>query len=134
MKKYLVIIITALILLPCIAISQENPAASSAPGVVVQIQGETDAQPTSEADTQQNTLEILKSIVKSKATLKQRLDEKKQALAKPGIMELKRLTVKARHKSKLNDELAKYQELLPLAIKARTRIESLIRQAKTPAL
>jgi len=193
MKKYLVIIITALILLPCIAISQENPAASSAPGVAAQTQGETDEQSTSEADAQQNTLEILKSIVKSKATLKQRMDEKKQAMAKtssetekqyliediaeldkklsnavtdfemtatgveiglfeakkkeqfdwknellslaePGIMELKRLTVKARHKSKLNDELAKYQELLPLAIKARTRIESLIRQAKTPAL
>jgi len=193
MKKYLVIIITALILLPCIAISQENPAASSAPGVAAQTQGETDAQSTSEADAQQNTLEILKSIVKSKATLKQRMDEKKQAMAKtssetekqyliediaeldkklsnavtdfemtatgveiglfeankkerfdwknellslaePGIMELKRLTVKARHKSKLNDELAKYQELLPVAIKARTRIESLIRQAKTPAL
>src|SRR6056297_3378458 len=194
MKKYLVIIITALILLPCIAISQENPAASSAPGVAAQTQGETaDAQSTSEADAQNNTLEILKSIVKSKATLKQRMDEKKQAMAKtssetekqyliediaeldkklsnavtdfemtatgveiglfeankkerfdwknellslaePGIMELKRLTVKARHKSKLNDELAKYQDLLPVAIKARTRIESLIRQAKTPAL
>ena len=193
MKKYLALIITALILLPCIAISQENPAASSAPGVAAQTQGETDAQSTSEADAQQNTLEILKSIVKSKATLKQRMDEKKQAMAKtssetekqyliediaeldkklsnavtdfemtatgveiglfeankkerfdwknellslaePGIMELKRLTVKARHKSKLNDELAKYQELLPVAIKARTRIESLIRQAKTPAL
>nr|WP_320016592.1 hypothetical protein [uncultured Desulfobacter sp.] len=193
MKKYLVVIITALILLPCIAISQENPAASSAPGVAAQIQGETDDQSASEAEAQQNTLEILKSIVKSRTTLKQRMDEKKKAmdkassetekqyisaelaeldkqmagavtdfemtatgveiglfvakkkerfdwksellsLAEPGIVELKRLTVKARHKSKLNDELTNYQELLPVAIKARNRIESLINQTKDPAL
>lgn len=193
MKKYLSLIITALILLPCIAISQENPAASSVPGDAAPTQGETDVKSASEADAQQKTLEILKSIVRSRATLKQRMDEKKQAmdkagsetekqylteefaeldkqmsdavtdfemtatgveiglfmvnkkerfnwkdellsLAEPGIMELKRLTVKARHKSKLNDELARYQDLLPVAIKARTRIESLIRQAKTPAL
>ncbi len=201
MKKYLSLIITALILLPCIAISQESPAASSAPGAVTQTQAESAPQtqdksddPSAlEAEAQQNTLEILKSIVKSRATLKQRMDEKKQAmdkagsetekqyltqelaeldkqmadtvtdfettasgvdiglfvakkkerfdwknellsLAEPGIMELKRLTVKARHKSKLNDELANYQELLPVAIKARTRIEFLISQAKDPAL
>lgn len=193
MKKYLALIITALILLPCIAISQENPAASSAPGGATQTPGETDIQLPSEADAQQKTFEILKSIVRSRATLKQRMDEKKRAmdkvssetekqylteelteldkqmsdavtdfemtatgvevglfmankkerfnwkdellsLAEPGIMELKRLTVKARHKSKLNDELARYQELLPVAIKARTRIESLIRQAKDPVL
>ncbi|NWH05818.1 hypothetical protein [Desulfobacter latus] len=193
MKKYLVVIITALILLPCIAISQENPAASSAPGGAAQDPGKTDEQSVLEAEAQQNTLEILKSIVKSKATLKQRMDEKKQAmanagsetekqylseelaeldkqmadavsdfemtatgveiglfvankkerfdwknellsLAEPGIMELKRLTAKARHKSKLNDELAKYQDLLPVAIKARTRIESLISQSQDPAL
>ena len=193
MKKYIALIITALILLPCIAISQENPAASSAPGVAAQTQGETDDKSASEAEAQQNTLEILKSIVKSRTTLKQRMDEKKKAmdkassetekqylseelaeldkqmasavtdfemtatgveiglfvakkkerfdwknellsLAEPGIMELKRLTVKARHKSKLNDELTNYQELLPVAIKARTRIESLISQTKDPAL
>ena len=193
MKKYVAFIITALILLPCIAISQENPAASSAPGVAAQTQGETDDKSASEAEAQQNTLEILKSIVKSRTTLKQRMDEKKKAmdkassetekqylseelaeldkqmasavtdfemtatgveiglfvakkkerfdwknellsLAEPGIMELKRLTVKARHKSKLNDELTNYQELLPVAIKARTRIESLISQTKDPAL
>ncbi|MCW8801614.1 MAG: hypothetical protein OQK71_11850 [Desulfobacter sp.] len=193
MKKYVAFIITALILLPCIAISQENPAASSAPGVAAQTQGKTDDQSASEVEAQQNTLEILKSIVKSKTTLKQRMDEKKKAmekassetekqylseelaqldkqmasavtdfemtatgvevglfvakkkerfdwknellsLAEPGIMELKRLTVKARHKSKLNDELTNYQELLPVAIKARTRIESLISQTKDPVL
>ena len=193
MKKYVAFIITALILLPCIAISQENPAASSAPGVAAQTQGKTDDQSASEVEAQQNTLEILKSIVKSKTTLKQRMDEKKKAmekassetekqylseelaqldkqmasavtdfemtatgvevglfvakkkerfdwknellsLAEPGIMELKRLTVKARHKSKLNDELNNYQELLPVAIKARTRIESLISQTKDPVL
>ena len=193
MKKYIALIITALILLPCIAISQENPAASSAPGVAAQPQGKTDDQSASEAEAQQNTLEILKSIVKSRTTLKQRMDEKKKAmdkassetekqylseelaeldkqlasavtdfemtatgveiglfvakkkerfdwknellsLAEPGIMELKRLTVKARRKSKLNDELTNYQELLPVAIKARTRIESLIGQTKDPAL
>jgi hypothetical protein len=155
--------------------------------------GKTDDSSIFEAETQQNTLEILRSIVKSKATLKQRMDEKKQAmdkasseterqylneelaaldkqiadavtdfemtatgveiglfvakkkerfdwkdellsLAEPGIMELKRLTVKARHKSKLNDELANYQELLPVAIKARSRVESLLSQTKDQAL
>ncbi|NDY71409.1 hypothetical protein DO021_03200 [Desulfobacter hydrogenophilus] len=193
MKKYLSLIITALILLPCIAISQENPTDSSVPGAAAQTQGNTDDQLASKAQAHQNTLEILKSIVRSKTTLKQRMDEKKQAmdkassetekqylseelaaldkqmagavtdfemtatgveiglfvakkkerfdwqdellsLAEPGIMELKRLTVKARHKSKLNDELTNYQELLPVAIKARNRIESLIRQTKDPAL
>lgn len=193
MKKYIALIITALILLPCIAISQETPAASSAPEAAAQTLGKTDDSSIFEAETQQNTLEILRSIVKSKATLKQRMDEKKQAmdkasseterqylneelaaldkqiadavtdfemtatgveiglfvakkkerfdwkdellsLAEPGIMELKRLTVKARHKSKLNDELANYQELLPVAIKARSRVESLLSQTKDQAL
>ncbi|MDQ1270170.1 MAG: hypothetical protein QG618_1480, partial [Thermodesulfobacteriota bacterium] len=193
MKKYIALIITALILLPCIAISQETPAASSAPEAAAQTLGKTDDSSIFEAETQQNTLEILRSIVKSKSTLKQRMDEKKQAvdkasseterqylneelaaldkqiadavtdfemtatgveiglfvakkkerfdwkdellsLAEPGIMELKRLTVKARHKSKLNDELANYQELLPVAIKARSRVESLLSQTKDQAL
>ncbi|MCG8550822.1 MAG: hypothetical protein MI799_10515, partial [Desulfobacterales bacterium] len=187
-------VIAAFILLPCIAISQENPAASSAPGAVAaHTQGQTGGQSVSKTQAEQNTLEILKSIVKSKATLKQRMDEKKRAmdkassetekqylseelaeldkqmasvvtdfemtatgveiglfvskkkerfdwkeellsLAEPGIMELKRLTVKARHKSKLNDELANYRELLPVAVKARNRIESLIGQTKDKAL
>lgn len=193
MRKYLSLIITALILLPCIAISQEKPAASSAPGAAAQTQDKSDDPSALDAEAQQNTLEILKSIIASRTTLKQRMDEKKQAmdkassetekqylseelaaldkqmaetvtdfemtasgveiglfmtkkkerfdwknellsLAEPGIMELKRLTANARHKSKLNDELDKYQELLPVAIKARIRIESLISQAKDPAL
>jgi hypothetical protein len=193
MKKYLALIMTALILLPCIAISQENPADASAPGAAAQTQDKTDDPSASEVEAQQSTLEILKSIVRSKTTLKQRMDEKKHAmdkaasetekqylsaelaeldkqmadaatdfemtatgveiglfvtkkkerfdwkgellsLAEPGIMELKRLTVKARHKSKLNDELANYQELLPVATKARIRIESLISQSKDKAL
>jgi len=193
MKRYLSLIITALILLPCIAISQENPTDSSAPGAAAQTQGKTDDRLASQAEAQQNTLEILKSIVQSKTTLKQRMDEKKQAmdkagsetekqylteelaeldklvadaatdfemtatgveiglfvakkkerfdwknellsLAEPGIMELKRLTVKVRRKSKLNDELTNYQELLPVTIKARTRIESLISQAEDTVL
>lgn len=193
MKKYLPLIITTLILLPCIAISQENPAPSSVPGDAPQTQDKSDDQPGSGAEAHENTLEILRSIVKSKTTLKQRMDEKKQAmgkagsetekqyltaeiaeldkqmadaatdfemtatgveiglfvtkkkeqfdwkqellsLAEPGIMELKRLTVKARHKSKLNDELADYQALLPVATKARARIESLISQSKDKAL
>ncbi|WP_035237858.1 hypothetical protein [Desulfobacter vibrioformis] len=189
MKKYLSLVITALILLPCIAISQEKQAASSESGTAAQTEEKSDDPSAAKAESQQNTLEILKSIVRSKTTLKQRMDEKKQAMAKagsetekqyltqeiaeldkqiadavtdfemtatgveiglfvskkkerfdwkdellslaePGIMELKRLTVKARHKSKLNDELASYHELLPEAIKARTRIESLISQTK----
>jgi len=193
MKKYLLLVMTAFILLPCTAISQETPAASPVPGTAVQAEEKRDDPPAPEIETQQNTLEILQSIVKSKTTLKQRMDEKKQAmgkagsetekqyltqelaeldkqladavndfemiaagvdiglfaakkkerfdwknellsLAEPGIMELKRLTVKARHKSKLNDELVNYQALLPVAIKARTRIESLISQAGAPAL
>ena len=179
MKKYLVLIMTALILLPCIAVGQENSTDSSVSGVGVQAQ-DTAAEPAeSGAEAQQNTLEILKSIVRSKTTLQQRMDEKKKAmekagsetekqyltaelaeldkqmadaatdfemtatgveiglfvtkkkerfdwkeellsLAEPGIMELKRLTVKARRKSKLNDELTNYQELLPVAVNART--------------
>ncbi len=56
------------------------------------------------------------------------------SLIEPGIMELKRLTVKARHKTKLKDELSAYQSLVPVALKARTRIEILISRAKDPDL
>ncbi|WDP90844.1 MAG: hypothetical protein HUN04_14555 [Desulfobacter sp.] len=52
------------------------------------------------------------------------------SLAEPGIMEIKRLTVKARRKSKLKDEFSSYESLLPVAVKARTRIEGLIAEAK----
>ena len=196
MKKYLVLIMTALILLPCIAISQENSTYSSVSGAAAQtqIQDEAVDPAASEVEAQQNTLEILKSIVRSKTTLQQRMDEKKKAmdqagsetekqylkaelaeldkqmadaatdfemtatgveiglfvtkkkerfdwkeellsLAEPGIMELKRLTVKARRKSKLNDELSNYQELLPVAVNARSRIESsLIGQTQDKSL
>lgn len=56
------------------------------------------------------------------------------SLVEPGIMEIKRLTVKARHKTKLKDELSAYQDLMPVAVKARTRIEALIGEAKDPVL
>ena len=56
------------------------------------------------------------------------------ALVEPGIMELKRLTVKARHKTKLKDELSAYQSLVPVALKARTRIEVLAGRAEDPEL
>jgi len=56
------------------------------------------------------------------------------SLAEPGIMELKRLTVKARHKTKLKDELSAYQDLVPIAFKARVRIEALIERAQDPIL
>ena len=56
------------------------------------------------------------------------------ALVKPGIVELKRLTVKARHKAKLRDELASYEELEPVAAKARAQIESLVEQVEDPGL
>ena len=201
MKNFLSLAVTILILWPCIAISQASPAESSAPVPDDQGQPAPALQPGEQSDglsasstqAQQNTLKILRSLVKTKATLKQRMDEKKQAmdragsetekqyltqeiaqldkqmadaatdfemtatgveiglfvskkkerfdwkdellsLAEPGIMELKRLTVKARHKSKLNDELANYQELLPVAVNARTRIETLINQADDPVL
>jgi len=193
MKKYLVLIMTALILLPSLAIGLENSADSSVAGAAAQTQDKAADPAAPDADAQQNTLEILKSIVRSRTTLQQRMDEKKKAmekagsetekqylkaelaeldkqmadaatdfemtatgveiglfvtkkkdrfdwkeellsLAEPGIMELKRLTVKARRKSKLNDELSNYQELLPVATNARSRIESLISQTKNKAL
>lgn len=56
------------------------------------------------------------------------------SLAEPGIMEIKRLTVKARHKTKLKDELSAYQDLMPVAVRARTRIEALIAETKDPVL
>ncbi len=56
------------------------------------------------------------------------------SLIEPGIMELKRLTVKARHKTKLKDALSAYQSLVPVAFKARTRIEILISRAEDPDL
>ncbi|MBT6338773.1 MAG: hypothetical protein HOJ48_05705 [Desulfobacula sp.] len=51
-------------------------------------------------------------------------------LVKPGIKEIKRLTVKARYKTKLKDELSFYQDLLPVAGQATQNIAQLISQTK----
>ncbi len=55
-------------------------------------------------------------------------------LIKPGIKEIKRLTVKARYKTKLKDELSYYQDLLPVASQATQNIAQLISQTKDKAL
>ncbi len=55
-------------------------------------------------------------------------------LIKPGIKEIKRLTVKARYKTKLKDELSHYQDLLPVAGQAIQNIAQLISQTKDKAL
>ncbi|WP_457553724.1 hypothetical protein [Desulfobacula sp.] len=49
-------------------------------------------------------------------------------LIKPGIQEIKRLTVRARYKTKLKDELSYYQNLLPIAKQATQNIVLLISQ------
>jgi len=51
-------------------------------------------------------------------------------LIKPGIREIKRLTVKARYKAKLKDEFSYYQGLLPVARQANQNIAQLISQTK----
>ncbi len=56
------------------------------------------------------------------------------SLAEPGIMELKQLTLKARHKTKLKNELSAYQDLMPVAVKARTRIQALVGETKNSVL
>lgn len=56
------------------------------------------------------------------------------SLVEPGIMELKRMTIKARNKTKLSDQLSSYEELVPVAVKARERIETLLDQAEAPEL
>ncbi len=48
------------------------------------------------------------------------------SLLEPGIKEIKRLTVKARYKTKLKDELTYYQNLLPIAHSAVQNIENLV--------
>ena len=55
-------------------------------------------------------------------------------LIKPGIREIKRLTVKARYKAKLKDELSYYQGLSPVARQANQNIARLISQTKDPEL
>jgi len=56
------------------------------------------------------------------------------SLVEPGIVELKRLTEKARQKAKLRDELSSFQALAPVATKARERIEFLMGQVDDPDL
>ncbi|MCD4722452.1 MAG: hypothetical protein K8S13_21730 [Desulfobacula sp.] len=51
-------------------------------------------------------------------------------LIKPGIREIKRLTIKARYKAKLKDELSYYQGLSPVARQATQNIAQLISQTK----
>ena len=51
-------------------------------------------------------------------------------LIKPGIREIKRLTIKARYKAKLKDELSYYQGLSPVARQAVKNIAQLISQTK----
>ena len=51
-------------------------------------------------------------------------------LIKPGIQEIKRLTVRARYKTKLKDELSYYQDLSPVASQAIQNIDELITQTK----
>ncbi|MCK5836118.1 MAG: hypothetical protein KAH09_02535 [Desulfobacula sp.] len=48
------------------------------------------------------------------------------SLVKPGITEMKRLTAKARQKSKLKDELSFYENLVPAARKANENIRALL--------
>lgn len=56
------------------------------------------------------------------------------SLAEPGIMELKRLTVEARHKTKLKDEFSFYQGLAPVAQKANEHIAALLSKVDDPEL
>lgn len=51
------------------------------------------------------------------------------SLVKPGITEMKRMTVKARHKTKLKDELSSYQDLVPVVKKANENLLLLISKA-----
>ncbi len=185
MKKYIVLFFIAWAFMFTSAVAQE--------GQVTELAADNNVSVKSESAEEKTTMEMLNSIVKLRASLKKRMDEKKQlmdkadsetekgylaaeldeldkqlagavvdfeqiatgvdvglfaqkkkerfnwkdevlSLAESGIMEIKRLTIKARHKSKLKDEFSTYQDLLPIAIKARSRIESLIEQAKDPVL
>lgn len=56
------------------------------------------------------------------------------SLAEPGIMELKRLTVDARHKTKLKDEFSFYQGLVPVAQKANAHLAVLASKTDDPGL
>ena len=52
------------------------------------------------------------------------------SLIKPGIMELKQMTQKARQKSDLKEELSRYQELKPIARQANENLMDLISRTK----
>ncbi len=56
------------------------------------------------------------------------------SLAEPGIMELKRLTVDARHKTKLKDEFSFYQGLVPVAQRANAHLAALASKTDDPGL
>ncbi len=56
------------------------------------------------------------------------------SLAEPGIMELKRLTVGARHKTKLKDEFSFYQRVVPVAQSANKHLAALASKADDPEL
>jgi len=54
------------------------------------------------------------------------------SLMKPGIMELKRLTVKARYKTQLQEELFSHQSLHPVSKQASENLNNLISKIKDP--
>lgn len=56
------------------------------------------------------------------------------SLAEPGIMEIKRLTVGARYKTKLKDEFSFYQGLVPVAQKANEHLAALASKTDDPGL
>ncbi len=56
------------------------------------------------------------------------------SLMRPGIMELKRLTVEARKKSELLNRQDSYQELLPIAQQADNNLKDLVKNIDNPAL
>lgn len=56
------------------------------------------------------------------------------SLIKPGIMELKQATQKARQKADLKEELSRYQELKPVAQQANENLMALIARTEDPKL
>ncbi len=56
------------------------------------------------------------------------------SLAQPGILELKRVTLKARKKAQMKDDLAEYQQLQPVAQTALKNLQRLVKEAKDPAV
>ncbi len=56
------------------------------------------------------------------------------SLVEPGIMELKQLTARARHKTRLKDQIAFYEAALPVAVKASENLNIMIEKAKDEEL